>query len=289
MMDIDLIRTFVQVAKTSHFRKAADQLYLTPSAVSARIKQLEEKLGTQLFERSKHQVSLTTSGVRFLTHAENLLAAWNRACHEVRLPDQDVPVMVVGATDTLWNIFLADWLMEMKNQNPAMMLWAELHTTSSLMPGLLDGSLDIAVMFDVPALPRLQIEELARVPLVMVSSSKGLQADQETFEDYIDVDWGEAASASIQRHFDDRLKSFMHTSVGKVALQVILKSGGTAYLPLPMVLAYLESGELFCVEDAPKINRPVYAASLSDNESDSPMSEAINLMRSCLENKVKGL
>lgn len=288
-MDIDLIRTFVQVAKTSHFRKAADQLYLTPSAVSARIKQLEERLGTQLFERNKHQVSLTTSGVRFLTHAENLLAAWNRACHEVRLPDQSVSVMVVGATDTLWNIFLADWLMEMKEKNPELMLWAELHTASSLMPALLDGSLDIAVMFDVPALPRLQIEELAKVPLVMVSSSQGLQAGQESFNDYIDVDWGEAAAASIQQHFDDRLKSFMHTSVGKVALQVILKSGGTAYLPLPMVAAYLESGELFRVEDAPVINRPVYAATLSDNENEPLVAEAINLMRSCLDRKVKGL
>ena len=49
-MDIRFLTTFIEVAKTRHFGKAAENLYLTQSAVSARIKLLEEYFHTTLFE-----------------------------------------------------------------------------------------------------------------------------------------------------------------------------------------------------------------------------------------------
>ena len=63
-MDTELLRTFLQVAKTGRFRLAAEQLCLTQSAVSARIKLLEGEMGVRLFERNKHGVALTDAGNR---------------------------------------------------------------------------------------------------------------------------------------------------------------------------------------------------------------------------------
>jgi len=281
-MDVDLIRTFIQVAKTSHFRKAAEQLYLTQSAVSARIKLLEERLGAKLFERSKHQVSLTTAGVRFLAHAEQLLTAWNRACQDVRLPEQAASTIVTGATDTIWNMFLTDWIIEVSKSLPEVMIRAELYTSDSLMPALLDSSLDVAVMFDAPALPRLQIVELASVPFIMVASAKGLNAADAILAGFIEVDWGQAFAASFQQHFGSMYPVRLHTSVGKVALELILKIGGVAYLPKPMVLSYLQQGMLYSIADAPVIVRPVFAAQLAGNAQNADLSPAIELMRECL-------
>lgn len=197
-MDIDLIRTFIQVAKTRHFRKAAEQLFLTQSAVSARIKQLEDRLGTPLFERTKHQVALTTAGVRFLPRAESLMAEWLLACQEVRQPEAATASLVVGATDTLWHIFLTDWMIAAGSEEPTTMFRAELHTYASLMPALLDGSLDIAVCFDAPNYPRLQIDELGSIPLVMVSGRADLDAESALAHRWIQVDWGESFAVSMQ-------------------------------------------------------------------------------------------
>ncbi|WP_351060278.1 LysR family transcriptional regulator, partial [Psychrobacter sp. TB20-MNA-CIBAN-0197] len=53
-MDIDLLKTFVEVVRTRHFGKAAENLYITQSAVSFRIRQLEQGLGVNLFIRQRN-------------------------------------------------------------------------------------------------------------------------------------------------------------------------------------------------------------------------------------------
>lgn len=281
-MDVDLIRTFVQVAKTLHFRNAAEQLYLTPSAVSARIRLLEERLGVRLFERNKHGVSLTTSGVRFLTHAETLLTSWRAACNDVRRPEGAISSLVVGATDTMWSMFLNSWLDEFNQTHPSWMLRADLHTMDTLVPALLDGSIDLAVMFDAPALPRLYLNELGVVSIRMVSDHPGLDAETVGQCRYVDVDWGEAFAMARQAHFEG-LNAMIRTSVGKVALDLLLRSGGTAYLPQPMVEEALRTGRLFPVEHMPVIERPVYAAMLTGREGEAAFAEGISLMRGMLE------
>lgn len=260
-MHIDLIKTFIQVAKARHFRKASDQLYITQSAVSARIKQLEQTLGVKLFDRNKHDVSLTPAGVRFLAHAEKLMKSWNRACHEVMLPEQVELSLSVGATDTIWSVFLTDWMVDIQKQQPDLALWAELHTAKTLLPSLMDGMLDIAVMFDLPALPGIQVQELPAIDFVMVSSQSGLSANEVLTSGFIAVDWGEAFAATFTRHFEQQVVTTRHTSVGGVALDLLLKSGGGAYLPGQMVAAAIRDGGLFPVDDAPMIERPVFAVS----------------------------
>ena len=61
-MDVDLARTLVAIVETGSFKEAANKLYLTQSAVSARIKILEDAVGKRLLERSKSGVALTPSG-----------------------------------------------------------------------------------------------------------------------------------------------------------------------------------------------------------------------------------
>lgn len=285
-MDIDLIRTFIQVAKTSHFRKAAEQLYLTPSAVSARIKLLEDKVGVRLLNRNKHDVSLTTAGVRFLARAERMVELWTHACQEAALADPDASALVVGATDTIWNIFLIDWLIEMNRHHPARTIWAELHTAASLLPGLLNGSVDIAVMFDVPALPRITIQELASVELLMVANRSFTNAADALAAGYIAVDWGEAFATALENHFGPGIGGKLRTSVGKVAYELLRKAGGTAYLPAPMVASDIRNGSLFRVDDAPVIERPVYAAWLSGSERDASARQAVEMMANCLKNRL---
>jgi len=282
-MDIDLIRTFIQVAKTSHFRKAAEQLFLTPSAVSARIKLLEERIGAQLLNRNKHDVSLTTAGVRFLARAEKMVELWAHACQEAQLSEPAETTIVIGATDTIWNIFLTDWMIEMQREYPQLAIWAELHTAASLIPGLLDGSIDIAVMFDVPALPRITIQELAEVELMMVSSHANILAEEAVRSDYIAVDWGDAFAAALDHHFGPGIGSCIRTSVGRVAYELLLKTGGSAYLPAMMISDAFNSGQLHKVDDAPVITRPAYAARLSGSGREAEAKRAIEVMARCLK------
>ena len=73
-MDLELLRTFLEVHRNRHFGRASETLHLTQAAVSARIKHLESLLGVQLFDRLRRDIRLTPEGNRLVRYAERLLA-----------------------------------------------------------------------------------------------------------------------------------------------------------------------------------------------------------------------
>lgn len=72
-MDIDQTRTFLAITAHGSFLAAARQLHLTQSTVSARIRRLEDELGTRLLVRNRAGASLTPAGRRFLGYAKRLV------------------------------------------------------------------------------------------------------------------------------------------------------------------------------------------------------------------------
>lgn len=87
-MDTELLKTFLEVQKTRHFGKAADNLYLTQSAVSFRIRQLEQGLGTSLFYRSRNNIQLTAAGEALLPHAIAVIQALSNARLQIQQQTQ---------------------------------------------------------------------------------------------------------------------------------------------------------------------------------------------------------
>lgn len=73
-LDIELLRTFVALAETEGFTTAGDRLGATQSAVSVRLKKLEERVGHRLFDRTPRSVTPTLFGESFLADARRLLA-----------------------------------------------------------------------------------------------------------------------------------------------------------------------------------------------------------------------
>ena len=96
-MDIDLLKTFLEVNRTRHFGRAADNLFITQSAVSARIQQLEERLGVRLFTRSRNNIQLTPQGRKLVRFAETITNVWNRARLEVAVEDETQIALSTGA------------------------------------------------------------------------------------------------------------------------------------------------------------------------------------------------
>lgn len=72
-MELRQLKYFVGIAETGRFSDASKQLFISQSAVSQQIKLLEEELGTQLFVRNQHSVSLTESGKELLPLARRVL------------------------------------------------------------------------------------------------------------------------------------------------------------------------------------------------------------------------
>lgn len=258
-MDIDLLKTFLEVNRTRHFGRAAENLFLTQSAVSARVRQLEDTLGSPLFTRTRNDIQLTPAGTRLLKHAEAILNAWNRARQDAALGHRAGLSLAVGGAYSLWDVLLQEWTHTLYRALPQVALHAEAHGQEVLVRKLLDGALDVAFMFEPPQMAELDTEEVASIRLILVAGKSGLTAPEAVAKDYILTDWGTSFAIAHARHFPDAPAPRVRMGLGRMALAFLLECGGASYLAEPMVRTHLKGGRLHCVQDAPEIDRPVYA------------------------------
>lgn len=256
-MDINLARTFLEIVATGNFQRAAERLHVTQTAVSARVRALEELLGRKLFVRNKSGASLTSAGEQFLRYAQTLVQVWERARHQVAVPPGRRAVVTVGGELSLWDPLLLDWLLWMRHAAPQLALRAEVGLPESLVDQVAEGILDIAVVYAPHQRPGLKIELLIEERLVLVTTSRRGQAQRAT--DYVFVDWGREFSARHNQSFPELSNAGTFVGLGPLGLQYILDAGGSGYFRLNVVKRYLRSGRLRRVPDAPEFPYPAYA------------------------------
>lgn len=274
-VDTDLLKTFLEVNRTRHFGKASENLFVTQSTVSSRIKLLEEAVGTALFIRTRNDIQLTAAGQRLIRHAESMLTIWNQARQQIALEDEDKIPLVIAGMPSLWDIVLQGWLHRIYAEYPQLALSTETTSNEAAKRRLMDGTLDIAFTFEPVQLSGIQSIEIMSVPLVMVSSKQGLDVQTAIKTDYVMVDWGSVFAAAHARNFPDMSTPVLRTGLGRLALDFILECGGTAYLAEPMVSAYISEGRLHKVQHAPVIERAAYACFPEVSEKQALLMELL--------------
>lgn len=257
-MDLELLRTFLELNRVRHFSRTAEALHLTQAAVSSRLKSLEQQLGVRLFDRNKREMRLTPEGARLVRHAERQIAAWRMARQDVAAGSESQQLSIGGSL-RIWDVMLQRWLHDLRRKYPNMAIIAESQTPDFLTRRLIDGTLDVAVMLEPAQLDIMHIREIAELEFVCVSNRVGIRIEQALEENYVYVDWGLAFGLDHRRAFPDAPESMMRVSQAKMALELLYSVGGSAYLPRRMVQNDLEYGALHEVEDAPVFHRQAYA------------------------------
>lgn len=258
-MDIDELKTFLEVYRTRHFGQAAENLYISQSTVSARIRMLEQHLGVPLFTRERNNIQLTGAGEKLLVYAESILTSWSRARFEIGSEDGGQTPFIFGGVPSLWDINLQSFLNYLHESLPEIAIYAETHSAETFIRRIYDQTIDLAFIFDAPQTTDLEMVEVTHVPLVLVSSYKGLSTSDIFTNQYVLVDWGTSFATSHARFFRDAPAPSIRISLGRIAKNYIISQGGSAYLPEPMIVSLVEEGVLHYVKDAPVIDRVAYA------------------------------
>lgn len=254
-MDISLARTFLEVATSGSFISAAQRMHLTQTAVSARIRTLEEQLGRRLFVRNKAGARLTAAGERFVRHATTLVQVWEQARQYVALPPGREEGVSVGGELSLWHPLLADWLVWMHRECPEIALHAEVDGPVRLLDRVQEGSLDLAVLYNPPQRPDLVSELLVEEKLIMVTSAPdGVMNPAQ----YVYVDWGPSFAANHQAAFPDLSSPPVSISLGPLALTYLLTVGGSGYFRVGTAQPFLSDGRLRRVANAPEFSWSAY-------------------------------
>ncbi|HWR85692.1 MAG TPA: LysR substrate-binding domain-containing protein [Rhodoglobus sp.] len=173
-MNLEQLRSFVEVARLGHFTRAAEHLHLAQPSLSRQIAALERDLGAELFRRAPGEVTLTAAGESLLPLARRMLADADSVRREMaELAGLRRGRVRLGATPTLCISLVAEALHAFHDQHPGIELHLSERGSRDLMAELAGGELDLALVTTSerrPA-PGLTLAPLLTEELVVVSAA----------------------------------------------------------------------------------------------------------------------
>jgi len=281
-MDIDQARTFLTIAANGSFIEAAKQLHLTQSTVSARIQRLEQELDARLFVRNRAGATLTQAGKRFLEYAKRLVLTAEQARQEIGLPSRYRSNLRVGGRIALWEGFLPRFVGEMRRQASDIAIASEIGFESDLMRHLIEGNLDIGLMYSPTHSSGLIVEHLFDETLILVTTNPDVSRPGP---DYIFVEWGPGFAIQHTQSYPDLERPPQTVNIGWLGVQLLLSNGGSCFLPERMASTFIEKGLFHKVSGSPEYVHPAYM--VFPRKSDNPvLRQALDLLRNLATSKL---
>jgi LysR family transcriptional regulator, low CO2-responsive transcriptional regulator len=153
-IDSQHLRVFTTIARTLNMGRAAEELKLTPSAVSHCLKALEADLGARLFERSSRRVALSEAGHAFVAEAEDVLGRMKAMRRKVReISDWRQGQLRIGANATACQYILAPTLREFRESFPDYTIRIEQCSSKEAIGFLADDRIDLGVFTEPASYP----------------------------------------------------------------------------------------------------------------------------------------
>ncbi len=142
-LELDAVQAFALIADLRSFTRAAQSAGTTQSAVSTKLKYLEQRLGRRLVERTPRLVRLTPEGTAFLAHARDLLAAHQRALAQ---PDATVHRLTIGISDHAAGPEFPAMLARVNAYDPGLALELRIGLSRAMLDSFDRGKLDAVIV-----------------------------------------------------------------------------------------------------------------------------------------------
>src|SRR5580704_11468833 len=170
-MDLRQLRYFVGIVQAGSLARAADQLRVAPSALSYHLASLESELGRQLVTRGPKGIVLTEAGSLLYRHAEAILRHVESAMQEVSSkPDAPSGRVSIGLPHTIGAILSYELFIRVRTVYPQMVLHVTDGNSSLLREQLLNGRIDLALLFEGQPAHGLAVEPLLIEELFYVTA-----------------------------------------------------------------------------------------------------------------------
>lgn len=254
-MEIRNLITFVRIAEVQNFSKSAEQLGYSQSAVTMQIKQLEDELHTQLFERIGKQVRLTQAGERLLPYALDILNMVRKAENIEQEPEHISGKLRIGTCESYVISILPPVIMEFSEICPHV----EISTHTAFVPDLFQmlrqNDIDILFFMD----QRIYFPEWVKVSeqpekIFFVASSNSVLAGKKHIsierllqEPLYLTEKGISYRYAMEQSLAAKgyeLHPFLEVGNTDVITRFLLKNKGISFLPEYVVRDYLKDGQL---------------------------------------------
>lgn len=172
-MELRHLRYFLAVADNLSFTRAADQLHVTQPTLSHQVRQLEEEIGSVLFDRIGRRVHLTPSGETFRGYAQKALKEINSATAAIsELEGLMHGTLTVGVFESFSTSLLPPLLAKFCDLYPGVHVTVRQLPTGQLEEQLDNGNLNLGIAYSPPATDKIVAEKLFDEPLALVVGTK---------------------------------------------------------------------------------------------------------------------
>jgi DNA-binding transcriptional LysR family regulator len=191
-MDFDQLHTFLEIVRLKSFSKAAQTCYRTQPAISAQVRQLEQELRADLFERFGSRISLTTAGRLFAEYAEQMLDLRRRAQDVIaELETNPRGELVIAGNEATCIYVLPKVFSEYRRQFPSVQLQVLRSYGSRVVEAVMENSADFGLVQLPVEEKRLQVVNIDRdeirliVPRGHPLADRALVTPQDVVEFYL--------------------------------------------------------------------------------------------------------
>lgn len=257
MLNLDQIQVFLVVASHLHFSKAADDLYISQSAVSATIARLESQLGAPLFHRIGRRVELTDAGL-FLKQQGALLLEQAKGLERglQDFSDMQRGCLQLGASFTVANYWLPRQLTRFRNRFPGIAIDCHLANAETILEGTAAGRFDLGFLCGrMPSAAAMVVGE-ERLVLVVGRGHPWFGQPAVQAQQLLGVDWlirepGSGARQMLEQSLRDigveasTLPILQVLPSSEMVKEMVRGGCGIAALPASMVEQDIALGSLW--------------------------------------------
>jgi DNA-binding transcriptional LysR family regulator len=280
-MNLRFIEAFVWVARLRSFTAAAEKLYTTQAAISARIASLEDDFGVKLFERDKRTVALTHSGEDLLEYAEQLLGISARMVEAVSDRVTYEGFISVGVIEAVVHTWLPELLKRLRQRFPKVRVEIHSYMTADLHEELLKGNIDLALTAETLANPAIQNSSICAFQMgwitVPTATEDSHVTDAELLSRLPILTF--LRDSLVYRDVVAKLGPYSVARINPIssiaAMVSLVRAGyGLATLPRAAIAPALDSGELVALEGVPEL-APLPVVACRRGQSESPLVAAV--------------
>ena len=248
------LQIFVVAARHLSYARAAEELHLTPPAVSMQLKQLEDNVGLPLFERMGRGVALTDAGDLLMHHALRILGEIKDAEANLQgLLGAEIGQLSVGLVSTA-KYFMPRLLAKFSQAHPGIEVQFSVGNRESLLQKLQDNAIDLAVMGRIPTEIDAHAEPMANHPYLLIGPADHPLRDARRFdmhelrhETFLLREEGSGSRRVAEEMFKNHLFTPARTiSMGsnETIKQAVMAGMGVALMSLHTLPLELKTGEV---------------------------------------------
>jgi len=254
-MEFRQLQTFMIIAQTESFSKAAELLGYSQSAVTVQIRLLEMELDTRLFERMGRKIALTAQGKNLQIHAGRILEEMSQAEAEIRLEQELCSPLHVGVIESLFFTKLPPILSYFRQHYPKVSLKLTTGTPKELIEHMEYNQLDLIYILDRPRYNNRWSKEMEKKedivfvtnPKLAITQKQDLMVEDILNNPFFLTEKNENYRKELDQFLESKdiiLTPSLESSNTEFIIRMIIENGGISYLPYFAVEKSIKSGEL---------------------------------------------